>query len=101
MLGDFIHSSGHRQHPCVLLKHPKHPQLDTRVGGNVIGQVPELVPEEQLPLTLPETDDFLPDGSARSPLAKIRDWLEFTDPVSGKRYVRETSTMPQWAGSCW
>jgi hypothetical protein len=73
----------------------------TFVRGYFTVQVPELVPEDQLPLTLPETDDFLPDGSARSPLAKIQDWLEFTDPVSGKRYVRETSTMPQWAGSCW
>eukprot|EP00884_Botryococcus_braunii_P002745 jgi/Botrbrau1/12471/Bobra.0169s0018.1 len=64
-------------------------------------EVPELVPEESLPLTLPETDDFVPDGTPRSPLAKITDWIEFTDPATGRRYIRETSTMPQWAGSCW
>ncbi|BDA40495.1 Leucine-tRNA ligase [Coccomyxa sp. Obi] len=63
--------------------------------------VPEAISEDDLPLTLPETDNFKPSGSPESPLANIREWVEFTDPRTGQRYRRETSTMPQWAGSCW
>ncbi len=60
-----------------------------------------LVPENELPLTLPEMDDFKPSGTGESPLAKAQDWLEYTDPVTGMKGRRETNTMPQWAGSCW
>ncbi|HEX9155075.1 MAG TPA: leucine--tRNA ligase, partial [Nitrospira sp.] len=59
------------------------------------------LPEEQLPLTLPETSNFKPSGSGESPLANLEDWLVTTDPASGKPARRETNTMPQWAGSCW
>jgi len=59
------------------------------------------LPEEQLPLTLPETKNFKPSGSGESPLANLKDWLATTDPVTGKPARRETNTMPQWAGSCW
>lgn len=59
------------------------------------------IPEEQLPLILPETDNFKPSGSGESPLANLTDWLTTTDPVSGAPARRETNTMPQWAGSCW
>ncbi|MCX5722759.1 MAG: leucine--tRNA ligase [Nitrospirae bacterium] len=59
------------------------------------------IPEEQLPLLLPETDNFKPSGSGESPLANLTDWLTTTDPVSGAPARRETNTMPQWAGSCW
>jgi leucyl-tRNA synthetase len=59
------------------------------------------LPEEQLPLTLPETSNFKPSGSGESPLANLEDWLVTADPVSGKPARRETNTMPQWAGSCW
>lgn len=59
------------------------------------------LPEEQLPLILPETDNFKPSGSGESPLANLTDWLTTTDPVSGAPARRETNTMPQWAGSCW
>lgn len=59
------------------------------------------LPEEQLPLTLPETSNFKPSGSGESPLANLEDWLATTDPTSGKPARRETNTMPQWAGSCW
>ncbi|MCS6319963.1 MAG: leucine--tRNA ligase, partial [Nitrospira sp.] len=62
---------------------------------------PRPLPEEQLPLPLPETKNFKPSGSGESPLANLHDWLETTDPVSGKPARRETNTMPQWAGSCW
>jgi leucyl-tRNA synthetase len=53
----------------------------------------------ELPLTLPEMADFKPTGSPKGPLAKATDWVNVT--IDGKRYRRETNTMPQWAGSCW
>jgi leucyl-tRNA synthetase len=59
------------------------------------------LPEELLPLRLPETDNFKPSGSGESPLANLTDWLTTTDPASGRSARRETNTMPQWAGSCW
>jgi leucyl-tRNA synthetase len=59
------------------------------------------VPEEQLPLRLPETNNFKPSGSGESPLANLAEWLATTDPATGKPARRETNTMPQWAGSCW
>ena len=59
------------------------------------------IPEERLPLTLPETSNFKPSGSGESPLANLPEWLATTDPVSGRAARRETNTMPQWAGSCW
>jgi len=52
-----------------------------------------------LPLKLPELDDFQPSGNPEPPLGKARAWVEVTR--DGKRYLRETNTMPQWAGSCW
>lgn len=60
-----------------------------------------LVNEEDLPLTLPELGDYKPTGTGEPPLAKAKDWVEVTDPVTGKKGTRETNTMPQWAGSCW
>ncbi|MEM6363706.1 MAG: leucine--tRNA ligase, partial [Planctomycetota bacterium] len=58
------------------------------------------VPEDQLPVRLPDLDDFKPHGRPEPPLAKADDdWLIVT--LDGKRYRRETNTMPQWAGSCW
>ena len=59
------------------------------------------VPEEQLPLVLPETKNFKPSGTGESPLANLEEWLVTTDPATGKPARRETNTMPQWAGSCW
>ncbi|CUB17038.1 Leucine--tRNA ligase [Bacillus subtilis] len=59
------------------------------------------VPEEELPLILPKTDEIKPSGTGESPLANIKDWVEVTDPETGKKGRRETNTMPQWAGSCW
>jgi len=60
-----------------------------------------LVPEDSLPLTLPELADYKPTGSGEPPLAKAAEWLNVVDPATGKKGVRETNTMPQWAGSCW
>ena len=59
------------------------------------------IPEEQLPLTLPETTNFKPSESGESPLANLEEWLVTTDSVTGRPARRETTTMPQWAGSCW
>lgn len=59
------------------------------------------VPEEELPLTLPKTDNIKPSGTGESPLANIDEWVNVVDPVTGKKGRRETNTMPQWAGSCW
>lgn len=61
----------------------------------------QALPEEQLPLTLPETTNFTPSGTGESPLANLEDWLVTVDPATGRPARRETNTMPQWAGSCW
>lgn len=61
-----------------------------------------LVPEDSLPVTLPELDDYKPSGSDfQSPLARVPDWIETTDPATGETVSRDPNTMPQWAGSCW
>ena len=60
-----------------------------------------LVPEDDLPLTLPELADYKPTGSGEPPLARASDWVNVVDPATGRKGVRETNTMPQWAGSCW
>lgn len=59
------------------------------------------IPESELPLTLPDTDDFAPSGTPDPPLSKQKEWVTATDPRTGGPARRETSTMPQWAGSCW
>jgi len=56
---------------------------------------------DELPLCPPELKDFKPSGNGESPLAKVKEWIEITDPKTGKKARRETNTMPQWAGSCW
>ncbi len=63
------------------------------------GYVP--VPEEQLPLELPEVDNYMPTDNGESPIANMRDWVETTCPCCGGKAERETDTMPQWAGSSW
>ncbi len=62
---------------------------------------PVAVPEDQLPLTLPEVDNYEPTGTGESPLAAMTDWVNTTCPCCGKPAKRETNTMPQWAGSSW
>ena len=62
---------------------------------------PKSLPESELPVTLPEVDDFQPTQSGEPPLARAKNWVETTDPETGEKAVRETNTMPQWAGSCW
>ncbi len=63
------------------------------------GNVP--VPEDQLPLRLPEVESYQPTGTGESPLAAIDEWVNCTCPVCGATAKRETNTMPQWAGSSW
>jgi len=71
-------------------------ELDAR--GNPTGAVEPLALAD-LPLRLPELEDYKPSGRPEPPLGKAGDWLYVTR--AGKRYKRETNTMPQWAGSCW
>jgi leucyl-tRNA synthetase len=62
------------------------------------------IPEEQLPVRLPETEQFKPLGTGdkpEGPLALLTDWVRTTTPGTGQPARRETNTMPQWAGSCW
>ncbi len=59
------------------------------------------VPEEELPLTLPDVESYEPTGTGESPLAGIEEWVNTTCPCCGKPAKRETNTMPQWAGSSW
>ncbi|PJA73564.1 leucine--tRNA ligase [bacterium CG_4_9_14_3_um_filter_65_15] len=60
-----------------------------------------LMGEDELPLTLPAVDKYEAAGTGEGPLATVTEWVEVTDPVTGKPARRETNTMPQWAGSCW
>lgn len=64
------------------------------------GKVIDL-PEEELPVILPEVDSYKPSGTGESPLATIEKWVNYVDKKTNKVYRRETHTMPQWAGSCW
>lgn len=59
------------------------------------------VPESELPLMLPKTDNIRPSGTGESPLANIEEWVNVVGPETGKKGRRETNTMPQWAGSSW
>ncbi|MCR4705480.1 MAG: leucine--tRNA ligase, partial [Lachnospiraceae bacterium] len=59
------------------------------------------VPEDQLPLLLPDVDSYQPTGTGESPLADITEWVNTTCPQCGAPAKRETNTMPQWAGSSW
>ncbi len=69
------------------------------VHCDTCGWVP--LPESELPLTLPEVDNYEPTDNGESPLAKMDDWVHTTCPKCGGPAVRETDTMPQWAGSSW
>ncbi|MBC1888652.1 leucine--tRNA ligase [Listeria booriae] len=58
------------------------------------------IPEAELPLLLPKATEIKPSGTGESPLANLTDWVNVTD-ANGRKGVRETNTMPQWAGSSW
>ena len=59
------------------------------------------VPEDELPVLLPQVESYKPTGTGESPLAKFPEWVNTIDKETGKPAKRETNTMPQWAGSCW
>ncbi|OPA78369.1 leucine--tRNA ligase [Paenibacillus selenitireducens] len=59
------------------------------------------IPEDQLPLLLPDVEHIKPSGTGESPLANVTEWVNTVDPETGMAARRETNTMPQWAGSCW
>ena len=61
----------------------------------------KVLPESALPVILPELDEFKPTSDGRPPLARAVDWIRTADPETGRPAMRETNTMPQWAGSCW
>ena len=62
---------------------------------------PKLLPESSLPVRLPEIEKYQPTEDGQPPLARAADWLKTKDPITGEDALRETNTMPQWAGSCW
>ena len=62
---------------------------------------PQLLPADQLPVLLPEVERYQPTTEGEPPLARATDWLTAKDPKTGAPAMRETNTMPQWAGSCW
>ncbi|MEM6784739.1 MAG: leucine--tRNA ligase, partial [Bacteroidota bacterium] len=74
------------------------PIVFTEVGDDGVGRPHPLSPDD-LPLTLPEVESYQPTGTGDSPLAAITDWVETS--FEGQPAMRETNTMPQWAGSCW
>jgi leucyl-tRNA synthetase len=61
----------------------------------------KLVPEAELPVLLPELEDYAPSGDFGTPLERARDWIATRDPASGRPARRDPNTMPNWAGSCW
>lgn len=69
------------------------------VHCDACGTVP--VPEDQLPVTLPDVESYEPTGTGESPLAGIEEWVNTSCPTCSGPAKRETNTMPQWAGSCW
>ncbi|MCP4805676.1 MAG: leucine--tRNA ligase, partial [Proteobacteria bacterium] len=59
------------------------------------------VPDEDLPVELPAMEDFTPSADGSAPLGRATDWVQTTDPATGAPALRDTDTMPGWAGSCW
>ncbi|MEX0780682.1 MAG: leucine--tRNA ligase [Balneolales bacterium] len=66
-----------------------------------VGNKSKALPEDKLPVKLPEVDKFQPADTGESPLHNVDEWVNTTDPETGLPARRETNTMPQWAGSCW
>ncbi|HEY5923097.1 MAG TPA: leucine--tRNA ligase [Kofleriaceae bacterium] len=62
---------------------------------------PKLVDKSELPVELPQIDEYKPAPDGQPPLARAKDWLHYVDKATGEAGTRETNTMPQWAGSCW
>ncbi|MCR9279788.1 MAG: leucine--tRNA ligase [Pseudomonadaceae bacterium] len=73
-----------------------HPELADGSRG-----APRAVTESELPVTLPDLTDYRPTEDGAPPLARAAQWMHTIDPETGEALLRETNTMPQWAGSCW
>ena len=85
---------------CVC--HTAHLYADIFIFSHgLIKFIDQIIPEEELPLRLPEVDNYEPTDNGESPISKIRSWVETTCPCCGGKAERETDTMPQWAGSSW
>lgn len=110
---DYAAATAHAASAGVVLPLPATP-VTCVIDGETRYALP--VPEQSLPLRLPETKSYQPTGTGESPLAAITDWVDVwfdaatgatvpaTEPRPAPHYVRarrETNTMPQWAGSCW
>ncbi|TAG29434.1 MAG: leucine--tRNA ligase, partial [Verrucomicrobia bacterium] len=110
---DYAAATAHAQASGVVLPVPAAP-VTCVINGETRYALP--VPEQSLPLRLPETTNYQPTGTGESPLAAITEWVDIwydaatgaavpaTEPCPAPHYVRarrETNTMPQWAGSCW
>ncbi|MDP3793669.1 MAG: alpha/beta fold hydrolase, partial [Candidatus Uhrbacteria bacterium] len=88
-----LHQKGH-------FNHTEYPELlELILQSKNTGWIP--LPDDQLPLKLPEVEAYEPTDTGESPLAKIRLWVETTCPKCGGKAERETDTMPNWAGSSW
>jgi leucyl-tRNA synthetase len=95
--GDF--AVGYKLHDWVFSRQRYWGEPIPIIHCDKCGDVP--VPEKDLPVRLPEVENFAPSGTGESPLSKIDEWVNTTCPKCGGEAKRETNTMPQWAGSCW
>jgi leucyl-tRNA synthetase len=85
--------------PVVMTSGDDNEDPRTGAAHSILFDTPIPVPEEQLPLKLPDMVDFQPGDDPLGCLARAKDWRYFKE--DGKWFARETNTMPQWAGSCW
>jgi leucyl-tRNA synthetase len=100
-LRDWVFSRQRYWGEPIPIYFPVDTEGDPRKGAKytIVHDRPIAVPESELPLRLPDLEDFKPGNDPAGPLARAVDWRFFQK--DGRWYARETNTMPQWAGSCW